>query len=92
MQLARSCGLGVNPDKTELILFTTRTEILSFNLPRLNFTELKLSSKARSIPQCKAVILNKNTSDIVIEIPVKTLSNNLIVIKMTSIESLNGKR
>ena len=35
------------PDKTELILFTTKTKILTFNLPRLNGTELKLSSKAK---------------------------------------------
>jgi len=44
---AKSCGLGVNPTKTELMLFTKKTKILNFNLPRLNGQRLKLSHKAK---------------------------------------------
>ena len=37
---ATDSGLGVNPSKTELVLFTTKTKIPSLNLPRLKNCEL----------------------------------------------------
>ena len=40
-------GLGVNPSKTELVLFTTKTKIPSFKLPRLKNCEIPLSNNAK---------------------------------------------
>ena len=44
---ARKCGLGVNPQKTELVLFTRRRSIPQFKLPAIDGTFLKLSDKAK---------------------------------------------
>lgn len=44
---AENNGLGVNADKTELVLFTRRYKIPKFNLPRLNGAEIQLSDKAK---------------------------------------------
>lgn len=44
---ARGCGLGVNPLKTELVLFTRRYKIGEFRRPRLDGIELSLSSEAK---------------------------------------------
>ena len=44
---ASSCGLDVNPEKSGLLLFTTKTKILSFNLPQLNEVELTIAPKAK---------------------------------------------
>ncbi|GBP07842.1 Retrovirus-related Pol polyprotein from type-1 retrotransposable element R1 [Eumeta japonica] len=33
---ATSCGLGLSPQKTELVLFTTRTKVPGFRLPQLD--------------------------------------------------------
>lgn len=44
---AISKGLAVNPNKTELVLFTRRYKIPQFNLPRLNGIELQLGTKAK---------------------------------------------
>jgi len=46
--------LVVNPTKTELMLFTMKTKIPNFNLPRLNGQRLELSHKAKLL----GVILN----------------------------------
>ena len=40
-------GLGVNPSKTEIVLFTRRTKIPEFRRPRLNGITLSLSSEAK---------------------------------------------
>ena len=40
-------GLSVNPSETELVLFSRRNKIPSFNLPNLNETELTLTDKAK---------------------------------------------
>uniref|UniRef100_UPI002FDBDCFD RNA-directed DNA polymerase n=1 Tax=Streptomyces sp. IBSBF 2390 TaxID=2903533 RepID=UPI002FDBDCFD len=40
-------SLGVNPDKTELVLFTKRCKIPPFNTPVLEGKSLKLSSEAK---------------------------------------------
>ena len=44
---ANRCGLGVNPSKTELILFTRRKKVPQIKLPKLNGAELRLSSEAK---------------------------------------------
>ncbi|WP_333765256.1 hypothetical protein, partial [Streptomyces sp. IBSBF 2390] len=44
---ATNCGLGVNPDKTELVLFTKKTNIPAFNTPKLEGKRLKLSKEAK---------------------------------------------
>ena len=44
---ATGSGLGVNPSKTELVLFTTKTKIPGFRLPRLQGCELQLSNNAK---------------------------------------------
>ena len=40
-------GIGVNPSKTELVLFTRKTKIPAFRLPRLQGCELPLSDRAK---------------------------------------------
>ena len=44
---ASNCGLGVNPDKTELVLFTRRNKIQPFRPPKLSGKELSLSPEAK---------------------------------------------
>ena len=44
---ATSKGLGVNPEKTELVLFTRRYKIEQFRLPVLGGIELKLANEAK---------------------------------------------
>lgn len=44
---ASSNGLGVNPKKTELVLFTRRYKIPEFPLPKIDGVPLKLSSEAK---------------------------------------------
>jgi len=44
---AKSCGLRVNPTKTELMFFTRRAKIPNFSLPKLSGKRLELSSKAK---------------------------------------------
>lgn len=44
---SRDCGLGVNAGKTELMLFTTKTKVPDFILPRLDGQTLQLSPSAR---------------------------------------------
>ncbi|XP_065359422.1 uncharacterized protein LOC135953441 [Calliphora vicina] len=46
-QWSTASGLGVNPGKTELVLFSRRYKIPPFPLPRLNGVELKLSDSAK---------------------------------------------
>ena len=43
----QGCGLGVNPTKTELVLFTRRYKIPKFNTPRINGVSLSLSNEAK---------------------------------------------
>ena len=43
----QGCGLGVNPTKTELVLFTRRYRIPKFNTPRINGVSLSLSNEAK---------------------------------------------
>ena len=52
---AASKGLGVNADKTELVLFTKRYKIPNFALPKLDGKEIPLSSEAKYL----GVILDK---------------------------------
>ena len=40
-------GLGVNPSKTELVLFTRKYKVPSFRLPRLNGITLELWKEAK---------------------------------------------
>jgi len=40
------CGLGVNPEKTELVLFTRKYKIPNLILPKLHQTRLNLSNQA----------------------------------------------
>jgi len=47
---AKSCGLRVNPTKTELMFFTRRAKIPNFSLPKLSGKRLELSSKANKTP------------------------------------------
>ncbi|KNC31296.1 hypothetical protein FF38_14428 [Lucilia cuprina] len=42
-----TCGLSVNPGKTELVLFTNKYKIPQFPLPRLNGEVLTLSVSAK---------------------------------------------
>ena len=44
---AKDKGLGVNPEKTELVLFTRKYKMEAFKLPILNGVELKLSKEAK---------------------------------------------
>lgn len=44
---ATGCGLGINPSKTELLLFTTKSKIPQYRLPSLGGQELKLSNTAK---------------------------------------------
>jgi hypothetical protein len=44
---ASRCGLGINPSKTELVLFTRRYKIPAMVPPSLNGTMLVLTDKAR---------------------------------------------
>lgn len=44
---AKQNGLGVNPAKTELVLFTRKTKIPSFPLPKLDGVALNLSTEAK---------------------------------------------
>ena len=44
---ARSSGLGVNPNKTELVLFTKDQRIPQVDPPRMNGTELTFSESAK---------------------------------------------
>jgi len=48
-------GLGVNPEKTELILFTSKYKIPSLTLPKLHQTRLTLSNQVKYL----GVILDK---------------------------------
>jgi len=49
------CGLGVNPEKTELYHFTRKYEIRNLILPKLHQTRLTLSNQAKYL----GVILDK---------------------------------
>lgn len=44
---ANSCGLGINPSKTELVLFKSGYKTPSFKLPSMNGLPLELSDKAK---------------------------------------------
>lgn len=44
---ATGCGLSVNPDKTDLLLFTNRRVIPQYTLPSLNGKQLELSDSAK---------------------------------------------
>ncbi len=44
---ANHCGLGVNPDKTELVLFTRRTVIPPYLAPKLDGKRLAVSKEAK---------------------------------------------
>lgn len=44
---AISCSLSVNPEKTDLMLFTNKTKLPNFNKPRFRGTELDLSMKVK---------------------------------------------
>lgn len=55
---ATACGLEVNPGKTELVLFTTKTKVPSFRLPRLGNREIPLSDSAKYL----GVILHSKLS------------------------------
>jgi len=50
------CGLGVNPEKTELVLFTRKYKIPNLILSKLHQTRLTLSNQAKYL----GVILDKN--------------------------------
>jgi len=52
------CGLGVNPEKTELVIFSKKYKIPSLTLPKLHQTCLALSNQAKYL----GVILNKNST------------------------------
>lgn len=52
---ACSRGLGVNAEKTELVLFTRRYKIPCFKLPKLDGKEIKLSDEAKYL----GIILDK---------------------------------
>jgi len=41
------CGLGVNPEKTELVLFTRKYKIPNLILPKLHQTRITLSNQAK---------------------------------------------
>jgi len=49
------CGLGVNPEKTELVLFTRKYKIPNLILPKLHQMRLTLSNQAKYL----GVILDK---------------------------------
>lgn len=44
---AKENGLGINPEKTELVLFTRKYKIETFRLPMIGDTQLKLSDRAK---------------------------------------------
>ena len=44
---AANCGLGINDNKTELILFSREFKIETFRLPRLGGKQLPLSSEVK---------------------------------------------
>ena len=44
---AKLNGLGVNPSKTELVLFTRKRKINGFVPPKMDGSELKLSQEAK---------------------------------------------
>ena len=52
------CGLGVNASKTELILFSRRHKLPTFNLPKLDSTEIKLSDKVKYL----GIVLDRKLS------------------------------
>ncbi|KAL7726428.1 hypothetical protein ACLKA6_004568 [Drosophila palustris] len=58
LRWAEKNGLGANPQKTELVLFTRKTKIESFRLPTLGGTQLKLSKEAKYL----GVILDSKLS------------------------------
>jgi len=49
------CGLGVNPEKTELVLLTRKYKVPKIILPKLHQTRLTLSNQAKYL----GVILDK---------------------------------
>jgi len=49
------CGLGVNPEKTELVIFTRKYKIPNLTLPKLYQTRLTLCNQAKYL----GVILDK---------------------------------
>jgi len=49
------CGLGVDPEKTELVLFTRKYKVPNLVLPKLQQTRLALSNQAKYL----GVILDK---------------------------------
>lgn len=55
---ATRSGLGVNPRKTEVMLFTTKTKIPKFDPPRLSGIEIPLSTHAKYL----GVILDRKLS------------------------------
>jgi ribonuclease HI len=61
LKWAHRWGLGVNPAKTKLVLFTRKYKIPSFGKPRLGGTELKLSDEAKYLGVILDKKLNWNT-------------------------------
>jgi len=47
LRWAEQNGLGANPQKTELVLFTRKYKIPSLRLPTLGRTQIKLSKEAK---------------------------------------------
>ena len=43
----RNCGLNINPQKTEMVLFTNKRKIPQFDTPSVGGTPLKISDSAR---------------------------------------------
>jgi len=54
-RLTAVCGLGVNPEKTELDLFTRKCNVPNLILPKLHQTRQTLSNQAKYL----GVILDK---------------------------------
>jgi len=52
------CGLGVNPEKVELVLFTRKFKIQRLTLQKLDQTRLTLSNQSKRL----GVILDKNST------------------------------
>ena len=48
-----NCGLGVNPAKTELVLFTRKHRISELVLPELNGIKLKISKETMESKLCR---------------------------------------
>ena len=72
---AENCGLGVNPAKTELVLFTRKHRIPELVLPELNGIKLKISESAKylGIVLDRKLHWNLNTADPLHYSPVRKL-------------------